>query len=247
MPSVSTWTRAASDAVICVLLSPVCAACRVALDTPMRSAVCAACWRQVPALVPPLCDCCGDALKSWRAPTVHESRCPRCRETPPSIVRTRALGPYDGSLRAIIHALKYGGRRSLGRQLSVRLQQQCGELLGGADMVVPVPLHPFRRLTRGFNQAEDLCAALRLPVSDALRRSRNTAAQADLPARARQANVRDAFRLARRADLRGACLVLVDDVSTTGATLEACAQALLAGGAREVRALIAARAVSQSR
>lgn len=247
MPSVSTWTRAASDAVISVLLSPLCAACRVALDTPTRSAVCASCWREIPALVPPLCECCGDALRSWRASSTEEGRCSRCREIPPSIVKTRALGIYDGSLRTIIHALKYGGRRSVGRQLSLMMQQRCHALLVGADMVVPVPLHPFRRLTRGFNQADDLCAALRLPVSLALTRTRDTGVQADLPASARQANVRGAFRLARGADVRGACLVLVDDVSTTGATLEACAQALLAGGAREVRALTAARAVSQSR
>ena len=247
MPSVSTWTRGASDAFISVLLSPVCAACRVALETPTHSAVCASCWREIPPLVAPLCECCGDALRSWRAPRVHEGRCTRCRETPPSIVKTRALGVYDGSLRAIIHALKYGGRRCVGRQLSLMMQQQCGELAVGADMVVPVPLHPFRRLTRGFNQADDLCAALGLPISHALTRTRHTGIQADLSAAARLANVRGAFRLARRADVRGACLVLVDDVSTTGATLEACARALLAGGAREVRALIAARAVSQSR
>jgi ComF family protein len=127
------------------------------------------------------------------------------------------------------------------------MYERCGELLAGADFVVPVPLYFFRRLTRGFNQAEDLCSALPLPISHALTRARHTRAQADLPAAARQANVKGAFRLDDRASVRGACIVLVDDVSTTGATLEACAQALLAGGAREVRALIAARALSQSR
>jgi ComF family protein len=162
-------------------------------------------------------------------------------------VRTSAVGAYDGSLRAIVHALKYKGRRSLGRELSVLMFQQGGDVLAGADMVVPIPLHPLRRLTRGFNQAQDLCAALGVPVAQALVRIRNTSTQADLPAAARQANVRNAFQLARRANVDGACVVLVDDVSTTGATLDSCARVLLRAGAREVRALIAARAVSQSR
>jgi ComF family protein len=127
------------------------------------------------------------------------------------------------------------------------MQQRCGAVLAGADVIVPVPLHIFRRFGRGFNQADDLSAALGLPISRALRRSRHTSIQADLPAAARQANVKGAFRLVTRDTVQGACVVLVDDVSTTGATLEACAQALKHGGAREVRAVIAARAVSLSR
>lgn len=247
MQSVSTWTRAVSDALIAVLLSPSCAACRLALEAPTRSVVCAPCWRGIPPLVPPLCECCGDTLKSWRTASTAERWCARCREARPAVVKTRAVGAYDGSLRAIVHALKYDGRRSLGRELSLLMYERCGDLLAGADVVVPVPLHPLRRFTRGFNQAQDLCTALRVPVAQALVRTRNTSTQADLPAATRQANVRNAFQLARRAHVDGACIVLVDDVSTTGATLESCARVLLESGAREVRALIAARAVSQSR
>ena len=213
----------------------------------MCSAVCSSCWRAIPPLVPPLCECCGDALNSWRRLDGHERRCARCRDTRPSMSRTRALGLYEGSLRSIIHALKYRGRRSTGRELSAMMRQCCGEILTGADFVAPVPLHPFRRLMRGFNQAEDLCTGLGLPINPVLARTRNTATQAELSAAARQANVRGAFRLARRARVRGACVVLVDDVSTTGSTLEACARVLIEGGAREVRGLIAARAVSRSR
>ena len=126
--------------------------------------------------------------------------------------------------------------------------RECGaDVLDGADVAVPVPLHRTRRLLRGFNQASDLARGLGIPVGHALRRTRNTGVQADLPAAQRHANVRGAFRLGRRQDVRGACVVLVDDVSTTGATLEACARTLIAAGAREVRALIAARAVSRVR
>ena len=120
-------------------------------------------------------------------------------------------------------------------------------VLEGADFVVPVPLHPLRRFVRGFNQASELAQGLGLPVRHALRRTRNTGSQADLPAGRRHANVRGAFRVAWRAPIRGACIVLVDDVSTTGATLEACARTLMDCGAREVRALTAARAVSRGR
>jgi ComF family protein len=161
--------------------------------------------------------------------------------------RTRSVGVYDGSLRQIVHALKYGGRRTVGRRLGMLMRERGSDVLAGSDLAVPVPLHPLRHLSRGFNQADELARFLGLPVSPALRRTRNTGSQADLPAACRHANVRDAFALTRRDDIRGRCVVLVDDVSTTGATLEACARTLLEGGAREVRAITAARAVSPVR
>ena len=116
------------------------------------------------------------------------------------------------------------------------------QVLAGADAVVPVPLHAARERSRGFNQARELAQHLSLPVLDALVRTRNTSAQADLPKARRDANVRGAFALTRGVDVDGLVLVLVDDVSTTGATLNACAEPLLDAGAREVRALTAARA-----
>lgn len=147
-------------------------------------------------------------------------------------------------MRTAIHALKYEGRRSLARPLSTLMIRRAGDVLTGADAVVPVPLHPSRHRTRGFNQASDLARRLGPPVVHLLRRVRATTPQADLPAADRHRNVRDAFaprRGIRRC--RSATLVIVDDVCTTGATLEACAGVLLDEGAREVRAITAARAV----
>jgi ComF family protein len=122
-------------------------------------------------------------------------------------------------------------------------------VLTGAHCVVPVPLYPWRRLRRGFNQAADLARGLDLPVVHALWRIRSTAPQAGLTAAGRRRNVRGAFRLSpllsarRRQDaIGGRVIVLVDDVMTTGATLGACAGALEAAGAREVRTLTLARA-----
>jgi ComF family protein len=164
------------------------------------------------------------------------------------IRRARAIGAYDGALRAIVHSLKYDGRRSLAVPLGALMRNRGGDVLAEAAYAVPVPLHRRRRRERGFNQAADLARQLRIPVLPALRRSKPTATQASLPAARRHQNVRDAFEAtgAARA-LRGEVVVLVDDVCTTGATLEACARVLRAAGAAEVRAITAARVVGRPR
>lgn len=239
--------RRASDALLSVILAPVCAACRNPLDAPTTSVVCEPCWNAIRPMAPPFCRVCGDALVSWRTPHLDGERCPQCRLARRSIACGRAIGHYDGALRDILHAFKYEGRRSIGVQLSALMRQQGQAVLAGADFIVPVPLHWRRRWRRGFNQSGELAAGLGLPVVTALRRRRHTPSQTDLPAHERQANVRTAFRVRRRARarIRNACVVLVDDVSTTGATLEACAEALMRAGAREVRTLTTARVATR--
>jgi ComF family protein len=238
--------RQAVDGALTILLAPACAACKAPLDEPTRGPICGRCWSAVIPITPPCCRTCGDPLPSWRIISVAESRCPRCRRKPPLVTLARAVGPYQGSLRAIVHALKYGGRFSLARPLAARMQACGEEVLSGADLVVPVPLHRSRQRQRGFNQAVEIARHLGLPMQEALRRTRRTASQADLPASRRHANVRDAFAPARHASISRCVVVLVDDVSTTGATLDACARVLLAAGAREVRALTVARAVTRT-
>jgi ComF family protein len=134
-----------------------------------------------------------------------------------------------------------------------RMMRMAGaDLLDGADAVVPVPLHPWRSVRRGFNQADDLARQLGLPVWRVLRRRRYGPPQASLPAFSRRNNLATAYGLSRtwnlRAHLVGPSLrdrvvVLVDDVMTTGATLNACSRVLLDAGAGSVRALTAARTV----
>jgi ComF family protein len=233
--------RAVLDALLAVVLAPICATCDVLLERPTRGPVCEDCWDAIRTYTPPRCERCGAPLPSWRTRELHAT----CEALPPGVVRAAALGEYDGTLREIVHALKYGRRRSLAPRLGTLMRLGAAWVLDGADAAVPVPLHRGRRRRRGFNQAADLARALGLPVVHALRRARPTLTQTDLPAHRRRANVRGAFDLARPAvigAIRDRTLVLVDDVWTTGATLEACAAVLAAAGAAEVRAITTARA-----
>lgn len=246
--------RQGLDALLAVLLAPVCAACGTVLDAPTRGPVCAACWRAVPRITPPVCDRCGDPLPARETAGSPHERCRRCRHPHALISRRRAAGPYEGILRRLVHVFKYDQRHALAPRLGGLMRDSGADMLDGVDCVVAVPLHPRRQLARGFNQAEELAVHLDLPVVGALRRMRATAPQTELPAARRRVNVRGAFAPARRFGARsggtvveGACVLLVDDVTTTGATLCACARVLRRAGAREVRALTLARAVRRSR
>ena len=239
--------RSIADALIAALLAPGCAVCDELLDRPSSGCVCPRCWRGIIPITPPFCERCGDPL----ARVAHVDRnapCASCRSRPSPIDRCRAIGEYDGVLREIVHALKYKGRRSLARPLAVRMRARGADLLDSADVVVPVPLHWWRQYRRGFNQACDLARSLGMPVADVLIRTRRTRAQVELPADRRRTNVRGAFRLGSRRSrtlIAGRTIVLVDDVSTTGATLEECAKVLKEAGAANVYALTAARVISR--
>ena len=151
-------------------------------------------------------------------------------------------------MKEIIHALKYERRRSIAAPLGELMRVTGARLLKDAVVVVPVPLHPRRQYQRGFNQADDLARQLGLPVAPLLKRVVHTQSQSELPKDQRRANVKDAFEF--RSDARSLIpdpriVVLVDDVSTTGSTLDACARVLKSAGVREVRAITAARVVTE--
>jgi ComF family protein len=181
-----------------------------------------------------------------------QATCPRCRRGSSPIASSRAVGEYAGTLRAIVQILKYDKRRSIAPRLATLMVTSGRAVLDGADAAIPVPLHWRRKWQRGFNQAALLSAHLGVAVWPALARVRATRSQVALAAPARRLNVRNAFALARRrwpwqqpwaTKLEGKIVVLVDDVSTTAATLDACARVLRQSGVREVRALTAARVV----
>jgi ComF family protein len=153
-------------------------------------------------------------------------------------------------MKEIIHALKYERRRSIAQPLGELMRITGARVLRGAELVVPVPLHPRRQYQRGFNQADDLARHLGLPVMPLLKRIVHTHSQIELPKDQRRANVKDAFAFCPVPDSRlpvPGVVVLVDDVATTGATLDACAMVLKRSGVKEVRAITAARVVSGSR
>jgi ComF family protein len=177
------------------------------------------------------------------------ARCGDCRGRRRAFKLLRSAGVYEGSLQKLIKKFKYGGREDLARPLGRMLVDLWREQprLGPVDAVVPVPLHWLRERGRGYNQAlvlaEYFGRKTGLPVVRALARRRSPS-QTELRREERLENVRDAFRAARPELARGKSLLLVDDVCTTGATLEACARALKAAGARRVAALTVARQVA---
>ena len=119
----------ALDAVLAVVLAPACAACCEPLERPLQGPVCARCWRAVLPLTPPVCDRCGDPIAAWRTTGMPSAVCPRCRRGGQSVDRGRAVGAYDGTLRAIIHAIKYDARRSLARPLGALMKERGAEIL----------------------------------------------------------------------------------------------------------------------
>ena len=247
--------RTGANGLLSVAIAPRCAACDEPLERPLGSVVCEDCWSAVRFITPPTCETCADPLPTWRTASLGAGRCARCRRRHGAVSWMRAVGEYEGALGRIIRAWKYDCRRSLGDRLATLLHDTGADLLDGIDAVVPVPLHRRRLAERGFNQADNLAVRLGPPVVRALRRTRDTPSQVELPAARRHANVRDAFALSRscswtsrrRARVDGQRLVLIDDVVTTGATLETCARMLMGAGASEVRALTLARVVGRRR
>ena len=241
----SRFVEAAANGLVTAVLAPVCAVCDSLLDDPLSGCVCGNCWRAVRFITPPVCDRCGDPL-----PTPTE-RCVNCSATEHAVSRSRAVGDYDGILREIVHALKYDGRRSLAKPLARLMCVRGAELLEMADCVVPVPLHWRREFSRGFNQARSLARFVGHPVVEELVRRHHTRAQVELAADRRRTNVAGAFALRRgwlrQPTVRGLRVLLIDDVSTTGATLESCARVLRDSGASDVFALTAARVVTKRR
>ena len=172
--------------------------------------------------------------------------CSRCRTSPLEIDCIRSVVYFEGAPREAIHHLKYRGRTVLAKGLGSLMATYWMQHPMDCDIVVPVPLHAARLRERGYNQAtllaREMTQQVGLTLSEhTLVRQRSTAPQVDLDAKQRKKNVQAAFRCASDA-LDGKQILLIDDVCTTGATLQACAVALYQKGAHRVRALTLARA-----
>lgn len=177
-------------------------------------------------------------------PLDEQGVCAACRSGLRGFDHAASFGMYEGSLRSLIHLLKYSGMKPLAGPLAAHLEHAI-PVDEHFDAVVPVPLYWRRQWSRGFNQAELLArhvAAHRgIPLWNALRRKRATATQAGLANAGRRLNVAGAFVVKGNAQLAGKKILLIDDVMTTGATASACAVALKRGGARSISLLTLAR------
>jgi len=225
------------QSVLDILFPPRCAGCHKS-----GYILCPSCTAQIRTLTPPFCQQCSTPLAS-------DNTCQQCRYQPLRLNGLHAFGIYEEPLRACIHALKYDGNTRLAEPLGQLLAQAYLNYGLRADAITPVPLHSERQAQRGYNHASLLakvCATqIRVPMyDDILIRQRATPAQVGLAHWERLQNVAGAFlctpTFATRA-LRGRRIVVIDDVSTTGATLEACAAPLFAAGAREVWGLVLAK------
>ncbi len=200
---------------------------------------CEACNRRSQVIVPPVCPVCGQ-------PQAEEVLCRRCRQAPPAYTALRSWAIFGNQVRNAVHRLKYKGDLGIGEVLSRPLITGLRQYGWVVDLIVPVPLGLARLAERGYNQAALLAwpMALALGISyrpKSLCRVRETRSQVGLKLAERQENVQGAFS-ARREWVAGKTVLVVDDVTTSGSTLNACAAALLEAGASAVYGLTLARA-----
>lgn len=219
-----------STSVLDLLYPPRCVGCQR-----LGEWLCITCRSQIALIKPPWCPCCG-------RPMTREQLCNVCRDTPSFIEGIRAVAYYEGILRNTIHRFKYRNKQVLAAPLGSLLVDYMAGYPMPADVIVPVPLHPRRLAERGYNHsallAKCLSQTLGWPVvEDSLIRVRHTQPQMEQPdAEARRGNVQGAF-VCRDDRLANARVLLIDDVYTTGATLQACGQALHQKQVRSVWAL----------
>jgi ComF family protein len=242
----------AADRFVGLVFPADCVGCGAPLGAAGRfGSICAPCRGSFRPLPEPACPRCAEPLGlAGHAPSgdpaLPES-CRRCAAGAPRFERLRSGGIYEGALRKAILALKFRRHDFLGRHLVdfARGDREAAELVAAADRLVPVPMHRSKERERGGNSAaiiaEAWSRASGRPLSRLLVKGRATAAQSGLSLEERRENVRGSIRLRRFAGKVPHRIVLVDDVATTGATLDECARILLAAGAKRIDAVTIAR------
>jgi ComF family protein len=218
---------------------PQCVVCESA--TMSAQALCPRCWAGLPLIEAPLCDRLGVPFAADYGPGLLS---PQAIADPPRFDRARAVALHKGEAKALVSRLKFGERLDLAKVMGLMMAQAGREVLSGADMLIPVPLHWFRLWRRRYNQAALLADVVSghsgIPVErKLLRRIRHTRPQVGLTRDARRTNLVKAFALdSQRLDaVKGRAVVLVDDVRTTSSTLNACAHILRKAGAARIDCL----------
>ncbi len=236
--AVRAMLRAALD----LALPRLCAACREPVE---GEGLCPACWSKLSFITRPYCERLGIPFVYDPGPGILSME---AIADPPAYNRARAAVRFDEVSRALVHALKYGDRLDLAPMMGRWISRAGCEILAEADAIVPVPLHWRRLWARRFNQSAMLAAAVSAAsgvpvVAAALKRVKATAQQVGLSRSERAANTQGAFRVPGegKAAVVGRRLVVLDDVLTSGATVEGCARALLRAGAANVDVLVFAR------
>jgi ComF family protein len=234
-----------SRSVLDAVLPPRCLKCGEILAG--AQGLCPDCWRKLAWLSPPCCFSCGAPFPFDAG---AEARCGACLQKPPAYDQARAVFRYDDESRDLILGFKHADRTESAPAFSAWMARAGADLLEAAELIVPVPLHWTRLATRRFNQAGLLAQALgRIsgrPVEPrALTRRRPTRSQGHLGRLARFRNVKGAITVADRrvAMVTNRRVLLIDDVITTGATVESAAKALISAGARGVDVLALAKVV----
>ncbi|MER3474656.1 MAG: hypothetical protein C4335_11630 [Armatimonadota bacterium] len=226
------WMQKAWHEILSTLYPPRCAACAlVGYD-----GWCEACAEQIEYVAQPVCARCGTPLSP-------EKFCPSCTAHPLVVDAVRAVAHYRGAVQKAIHRCKYSKHPTVAPALADLLvkgwQTNLLEPLHPAQVVIPIPIHVSRARERGFNQSEliarHFCERTRLPLAhDVLKRTVYRRPQVGLGADERRQNVKDAFQVVHREQVAGKCVLLIDDVWTTGSTLNEAGRALLLAGAERV-------------
>jgi ComF family protein len=227
-----------------IALPTLCVACR---EPVAGEGVCATCWAKLSFIAPPYCPRLGIPFVYDPGPDLLSME---AIANPPAYQRARAAVRYDDVARTLVHALKYQDRTDLAPAMGRWMARAGRELLTEADVLVPVPLHWRRAWSRRYNQSGALARIIERQsgvrvAGEALRRVRPTQQQVGLSRSQRASNVQGAFKVAaeRSGDVAGRRVVLIDDVLTSGATVDACARALLRARAASVDVLVFARVV----
>ncbi|MCA6125611.1 ComF family protein [Bradyrhizobium sp. WSM 1704] len=243
----SAWMRTARAA-LDIALPTLCVACREPVH---GEGVCAECWAKLSFIAPPYCPRLGIPFVYDPGPELLSME---AIANPPAYQRARAAVRYNDVARTLVHALKYQDRTDLAPTMGRWMARAGKELLGEADLLVPVPLHWRRGWSRRYNQSGALAKVISgqsgvKMATEALRRVRATEQQIGLSRKDRASNVQGAFAVTdeRKAEIQGRRVILVDDVLTSGATVDACARALLRAKAAQVEVLVFARVVDTHR
>ncbi len=228
-----------------LLFPPQCLNCDARVPT--HGTLCLTCWQQVQFISDPMCGCCG---LPFDYDIGDNALCASCLQEHPPYARARAAFRYDEHSRKLITRFKYSDHTQLAKIYGNWLAKAGVELLAQTDVIIPVPLHYFRFVSRRFNQSALLANVLHKKTGikylpNALKRSRHTTPQMGLTRKQRETNVKGAFRVNKhyKNALKGKNILLIDDVMTTGSTIEQCTKILLKSGAAQVSVLTLARTI----